>query len=143
MCLSIVAIVAITGCGDESIELASPVTTLVPAPVPSTEANTGSTAADDESAWCDAMVALAAAQPAGSYTTEEHEAAFLAYADAAEAAARAPGADSDTLEKLAAVSRISAADAGDLRQAELYDEIATALFGMAIRAEQECGVEFG
>lgn len=48
----------------------------------------------------------------------------LAYAEAADAAALAAPEDAEVFTKLAVASRVSAADAGDPRQADLYGEIA-------------------
>ena len=125
--------VAVSGCGsEEPSELSgSPSSTSVP---------TSQCVGADE--WCDAITRLAAAQPAGTYSTDEHEVAYLAYAEAADAAALAAPEDAEVFTKLAVASRVSAADAGDPRQADLYGEIAADLFAIAARAERDCGISF-
>lgn len=109
--------------------------------VAATEPASGS-APDGGDDWCAAIGQLAAAQPAGSYSMEEHRASFLAYAEAADAAALVAVDDAEVLTKLAEASRVSAEDPGDPQQAELYGDIAGVLFEIASRAERECGITF-
>ncbi len=108
----------------------------------STAAPTSVDVAGDPAAYCVALQNMFETQPAGTFTSNQIDSEFTAYAEAIETAAQnAPADQADALRNLAEFVRDTAVDPTADGTAERAFALVGAMLSISSYAEQECGID--